>query len=41
MAQEQPRIVVAAPEALVQRTLPKEVLMNHVLRLGAAVVLAR
>ncbi len=27
------RIVVAAPEALVQRTLPKEVLMNHVLRL--------
>ena len=33
MAQEQPRIVVAAPEALVQRTLPKEVLMNHVLRL--------
>ena len=25
--------MVAAPEALVQRTLPKEVLMNHVLRL--------
>ena len=33
MAEEQPRIVVTAPEALVQRTLPKETLLDNALTL--------